>query len=185
MRILVACEFSGVLRDAFQARGHDVWSCDLVPTESKGPHIVNDCRNVLLENWDLMVAFPPCTYLCRSGARYWKTRQFEQKQALNLVRALMEAPIPRIAIENPIGLISTRIRKPDQIIQPWQFGHKVSKATCLWLKGLPLLFPNGIQADRLTVIHNMPPGPERSRNRSRTFTGIAQAMAEQWSPLLH
>lgn len=182
MRVLVACEFSGAVRDAFVKRGHAAVSCDLLPSDTAGGHIQGDVLGLLEYEWDLMVAFPPCTYLAVSGARWWSDRQSEQQAALKFVRKLIAAPIERIAIaiENPIGRISTAIRKPDQIIQPWQFGHGETKATCLWLKNLPPLEPTNIVAGRQARIHRMAPGPERSRLRSLTYPGIANAMAEQW-----
>ncbi len=180
MRVLVACEYSGTVRDAFAARGHDAWSCDLLPTERIGNHIHGDVLQHLHRNWDLMIAHPPCTHLAVSGARWFKDKQIEQIEALDFVRRLLDAPIPRIALENPISIISSRIRKPDQIIQPWQFGHGETKATCLWLKNLPKLLPTNIMEGREARIHKMPPGPNRWKERSRTFEGIAQAMAEQW-----
>lgn len=183
MRILVACEFSGVVREAFSALGHEAWSCDLLPTEIPGNHYQGDVRDILLEHWDLMVAHPPCTHLAVSGARWFKEKQAEQAEALEFVRLLMNAPIEHIAIENPISIISSRIRKPDQIIQPWQFGHGETKATCLWLKGLPKLQPTNIVEGREQRVHKMPPSPDRWRERSRTFAGIAQAMAQQWGRL--
>jgi hypothetical protein len=178
--VLVACEYSGTVRDAFAARGHDAWSCDLLPTERIGNHIHGDVLQHLHRNWDLMIAHPPCTHLAVSGARWFKDKQIEQAEALDFVHRLMDAPIPRIALENPISIISSRIRKPDQIIQPWQFGHGETKATCLWLKNLPKLLPTNIVEGREARIHKMPPGPDRWKERSRTFEGIAQAMAEQW-----
>ena len=180
MRVLVACEYSGTVRDAFAARGHDAWSCDLLPTERLGNHIHGDVLQHLHRNWDLMIAHPPCTHLAVSGARWFKDKQIEQVEALDFVRRLLDAPIPRIALENPISIISSRIRKPDQIIQPWQFGHGETKATCLWLKNLPKLVPTNIVEGREARIHKMPPGPDRWKERSRTFEGIAQAMAQQW-----
>jgi hypothetical protein len=180
MRILVACEFSGAVRDAFRARGHEAWSCDLLPTEVPGPHIQGDVREVLGWGWDLMVAHPPCTHLAVSGARWFKDKQQEQREALDFVRALLDAPIPRIALENPVSVISSHIRKPDQVIQPWQFGHGETKATCLWLKNLPRLRPTDVVVGRENRVWRMPPGPDRWRERSRTFTGIALAMADQW-----
>jgi site-specific DNA-cytosine methylase len=180
VRVLVACEYSGTVRDAFAARGHDAWSCDLLPTERLGNHIHGDVLQHLHRNWDLMIAHPPCTHLAVSGARWFKDKQIEQAEALDFVHRLMDAPIPRIALENPISIISSRIRKPDQIIQPWQFGHGETKATCLWLKNLPKLLPTNIVEGREARIHKMPPGPDRWKERSRTFEGIAQAMAEQW-----
>jgi hypothetical protein len=188
VRVLVACEFSGVVRDAFRARGYDAWSCDLLPTETPGPHYTQDVRLRLLDQdfadvWDLLIAHPPCTYLAVSGARWFKDRRVEQEAALDFVRELMAAPIPRIAIENPISVISSRIRKPDQIIQPWMFGHGETKATCLWLKNLPPLKPTNIVEGRDNRVHREAPGPDRWKNRSRTLTGIAEAMADQWGSL--
>ena len=180
MRVLVACEFSGIVRDAFAAKGHDAWSCDLLPSERPGNHIQDDVLKHLDDGWDLMIAHPPCTYLAVSGARWFKYRIPEQDAALNFVLKLLNAPIPKIALENPIGRISTVIRKPDQIIQPWMFGHGETKATCLWLKGLPKLRPTNVVEGREARIHRMPPGPERGKERSRTYPGIAAAMADQW-----
>lgn len=187
MRVLVACEFSGIVRDAFARRGHDAWSCDLLPSEAPGNHHQCDVRVVLdladFYHWDLMIAHPPCTYLAVSGARWWKGRQWEQWKALAFVRNLLDAPVPRICIENPIGKISTAIRKPDQIIQPWQFGHGEVKATCFWLKNLPKLQPTSIVEGRRARVHREPPGADRWKNRSRTLIGIAEAMADQWGSL--
>ena len=183
MRILVACEYSGTVRDAFIAAGHEALSCDLLPTERPGPHHQGDVRDLLEQGWDLMIAHPPCTHLAVSGARWWKEKVTEQAEALDFVRLLMAAPIPCIAIENPVSKISSAIRKPDQIIQPWMFGHGETKATCLWLKGLPLLTPTNMVDGREQRIHKMPPGPNRWRERSRTYPGIAAAMAAQWGPL--
>ena len=180
MRVLVACEFSGAVREAFRARGHDAWSCDLLETEIPGQHIVGDVLGVIGDGWDLMIAHPPCTHLAVSGARWWKDKQQEQADALEFVRRLMVAPIERIAIENPVSKISSAIRKPDQIVQPWQFGHGETKATCLWLKGLPKLRPTDVVEGREAKVHRMPPGPNRWRERSRTYAGIAKAMAQQW-----
>ena len=195
MNVLVACEFSGIVRDAFRERGHEAWSCDLlgpedVPEEfsrQRWPayHLEGDVRAFLDrtpwgEPWDLLLAFPPCTHLCSSGARWFAGKQREQRDALIFVRELLDAPIQRVALENPIGVISSHIRKPDQIIQPWQFGHGEVKATCLWLKGLPCLVPTNIVEGRRPRVHYESPGPDRWRNRSRTLPGIAQAMAEQW-----
>jgi site-specific DNA-cytosine methylase len=180
VKVLVACEFSGVVRDAFIIRGHDAMSCDLLPTEQMGPHYQGDVRDILGDVWDLMIAHPPCTHLACSGARYFYRKQSEQAEALEFVRLLLEAHIERICIENPISVISTRIRKPDQIIQPWMFGHGETKATCLWLKNLPLLSPTRIVEGRLHRIHKLAPSATRWKERSRTFEGIAQAMAEQW-----
>lgn len=180
MRVLVACEFSGVVRDAFRAYGHDAISCDLLPTEQPtGPHIQDDVRSLDLSRYDLMVAHPPCTYLAVSGARWFAWRQAEQKLALDFVRWLMAAPIP-YAIENPISVISSRIRKPDQIVQPWQFGHGETKAICLWLQGLPRLQPTDIVEGREPRVHYASPSPTRWKTRSRFYQGIAAAMAAQW-----
>ena len=180
MRVLVACEFSGTVRDAFRARGHDALSCDLLPTEQPGPHYQGPVEDILGDGWDIMIAHPPCTHLAVSGARWWKDKRREQAAALDFVRLLLAAPIPRIALENPISIISTAIRKPDQIIQPWQFGHGETKATCLWLCGLPPLVPTNIVPGREARIHKMPPSPDRWKERSRTYAGIAAAMAAQW-----
>ena len=185
MKVLVACEFSGIVRDAFAKRGHDAWSCDLLPTETPGQHFQGDILEYLCEEyeWDLMVAFPPCTHLAVSGARWFKDKCNEQKESLGFVRTLLNASIKRIALENPTGVISTQIRKPDQIIQPWQFGHGETKATCLWLKNLPLLQPTNIVEGRSPRVHREPPSKDRWKNRSRTLTGIANAMANQWGTL--
>ncbi len=179
-KVLIACEFSGAVRDAFRAIGHDAWSCDILPTEVEGPHYQCDVRDVIVAGWDLMIAHPPCTHLAVSGARWFKHKAREQAEALDFVRELMAAPIPRIAIENPVSIISSRIRKADQTIQPWQFGHGEVKATCLWLKNLPKLQPKQIVEGREARVHRMPPGPDRWKERSRTFHGIADAMARQW-----
>jgi site-specific DNA-cytosine methylase len=187
MRVLVACEFSGTVRDAFSKRGHFAVSADLLPTEhlrlAVSGHVTGDVRAILCASWDLMIAHPPCTHLAASGARWWPAKQREQSAALEFFRLLLESPVPRIAIENPVGLPSTAIRKPDQIIQPWQHGHGETKATCLWLKGLPPLRPTRIVAGREARIHRMSPSPNRWRERSRTFAGIAEAMADQWGNL--
>jgi hypothetical protein len=180
MRVLIACEFSGVVRDAFAARGHEAWSCDLLPTEANGWHFVDDVRRRIDWGWDLMIAHPPCTHLAVSGARWFKDKQAEQAEALQFVRDLLAAPIERIALENPISIISSRIRKPDQIVQPWQFGHGETKATCLWLKNLPKLVPTNIVEGRQPRVHFASPGPDRWKERSRTLQGIAEAMADQW-----
>lgn len=181
LRVLVACEFSGTVRRAFAARGWDAWSCDLLPAEDDSPqHVVGDVRVALGLKWDLLIAHPPCTHLAVSGARWFKDKRVEQAAALDFVRLLLAAPVRHIALENPISIISSRVRKPDQVIQPWQFGHGETKATCFWLKNLPLLQPTEIVAGREARVHRMPPGPDRWRERSRTFTGIAAAMAEQW-----
>ena len=183
MRVLVACEFSGVVRDAFSARGHDAWSCDLLPTEKPGPHIQDDLINHVSDGWDLMLAFPECTHLAVSGARWFKHKLWKQREAIDFFMTLTLVPIPRIAIENPIGIMSTRYQKPDQIIQPWQFGHGETKATCLWLKNLPKLIPTNIVEGRVARVHYEPPSPDRWKNRSRTYQGIADAMADQWGSL--
>lgn len=188
MKVLIACEFSGVVREAFRALGHDAWSCDLIPCEQGSyRHYEKDIQWVLdvhgirrSPKWDMMIAFPPCTHLCVSGARWFKDKATEQTAAIEFFMALANAPIEKIAIENPIGIMSTRYRKPDQIIQPWQFGHGETKATCLWLKNLPKLTPTGIVDGRIARVHREPPGPDRWKNRSRTYVGIAKAMAEQW-----
>ncbi len=215
MKVLVACEYSGRVRDAFLANGHDAMSCDLLPTEVPGPHYQGSVTDVINDGWDLMICHPPCTHLAVSGARHFEAKQASgvQQEALDFVRLLLDAPIARIALENPISIISSRIRKPDQIIQPWMFGEDASKSTCLWLKGLPLLKPTNIVEGQLYCCgskiengdvrgcpncngdkkakriyanqtpsgqNNVPPGPDRWKNRSRTFEGIAKAMADQW-----
>lgn len=184
MRVLVACEFSGLVRNAFAEWGHDAWSCDLLPTELPGQHYEADIRDVLLLQWDLMIAHPPCTHLASSGARWFQEKPLEQIQALTFVEMLLNAPIPRIALENPVSIISTRIRPPDQIIQPFHFGNGETKATCLWLKNLPPLKPNhfGVMGRRPRV-HYMSQSPDRGHERSRTIYGIAAAMAQQWGSL--
>lgn len=186
MRVLIACEFSGVVRDAFRSRHHDAWSCDLLPTESGNGkfHFQEDVAEVIGRYaWDLMIAHPPCTHLAVAGARWFKDKQQEQQKALEFVKMLMNAPIAKIALENPISIISSKICKPDQIIQPWQFGHGETKATCLWLKGLPNLQPTNIVDGREARVHRMPPSLDRWKERSRTYQGIADAMAEQWGEL--
>lgn len=181
MKVLVACEFSGTVRDAFSEQGHDAWSCDVLPSESlTGNHHQCDVRDVLDEGWDLMIAHPPCTHLAVSGARWFKDKKVEQREALDFVRLLLDAPIEKIALENPISVISTKIRKPDQIVQPWMFGHGETKATCLWLKNLPKLVPTNVVDGREARVHRMPPGKDRWKKRSITYSGIAQAMAQQW-----
>ena len=196
MNVLIACEFSGTVRDAFRALGHDAMSCDFIPTAKPGPHYLGDVRDVLNEGWDLMIAHPPCTYLCSSGL-HWNKRRPERAaqtdEAVEFVRMLMDAPIPHIAIENPIGCLSSRIRKPDQIIQPWQYGHDASKATCLWLKNLlPLrgtsfVLPRYVDRKKRWANqcdsgqNKLGPSPERWAERSLTYQGIADAMATQWS----
>lgn len=186
MRVLVACEYSGVVRDAFIRGGHEAMSCDLLPTEVPGPHYQGDVRDVLDYPWDLMIAHPPCTHLSVSGARHFEAKRQDgrQQSAVSFFMALAKADIPMIAIENPVCVMSSMWRKPDQTIQPWQFGHGETKATCLWLKGLPLLRPTNIVDGREQRIHRMPPSADRWKERSRTFIGIAQAMADQWGSIL-
>ena len=183
MKVLVACEYSGRVRNAFAALGHEAWSCDLLPAEDSGAnHYQGDVRDMLAQPWDLMIAHPPCTHLAVSGARHFAAKQASgvQQEALDFVRLLLSADVPRIALENPVSIISTRIRKPEQIIQPWMFGHGETKATCLWLKGLPRLVPTNIVSGREARVHRMSPGPDRWKERSRTYQGIADAMAMQW-----
>ena len=182
MNVLVGCEFSGAVRNAFLKRGHMAYSCDLIPSDDNSPwHIQADVRDVIhATRWDLAIFHPPCTHLAVSGARWFKDKKQEQADALEFVRLLLNAPIPRIALENPVSIISTRIRPPDQIIQPWMFGHGETKATCLWLKNLPKLQPTTIVDGREARVHKMPPSPTRWKERSRTYQGIAEAMADQW-----
>jgi hypothetical protein len=193
MRVLIACEYSGTVRDAFIAQGHDAMSCDLLPSDRPGPHYQGDIVDIIGDDWGLMIAHPPCTHLAVSGAKHFAQKQADGRQtaALEFVRTLMDAPIPRICVENPVSIISTRIRKPDQIIQPWQFGHEATKTTCLWLKGLPPLVPTNIvgkgarhvtkSGKSLPQWYNLPPSADRWKIRSATFQGIADAMAAQWS----
>lgn len=183
MKILVSCEYSGAVRDAFIRLGHDAMSCDLLPTDVPGPHYQGDVRDVLDYPWDMMIAFPPCTALAVSGARHFeeKRKDGRQQSGASFFMSLAKADIPRIAIENPISIMSTLWRKPDQIIQPWMFGHGETKATCLWLKNLPPLKPTNIVEGREQRIHKMGPSPDRWKERSKTFPGIAEAMAAQWS----
>ena len=196
MSVLVACEYSGTVRDAFRGAGYDAMSCDLLPTDALGPHYQGDVRDIIGNGWDLMIAHPPCTYLCSSGL-HWNKRRPERAQmtedALDFVRLLLDAPIPRIALENPIGCIGTRIRKADQTIQPWQFGHDASKSTCLWLKNLPPLAPTSVVEPRIangkkrwanqtdSGQNRLPPSEDRWKIRSETYAGIAAAMANQWA----
>lgn len=192
MRVLIACEYSGTVRDAFRAAGHDAMSCDLLPTDRPGPHHQGDVFDIIGNDWDLMIAHPPCTHLAVSGAKHFAAKQADGRQAAALlfVQRLLDAPIPRIALENPVSIISSQIRRPDQIIQPWMFGHEATKTTCLWLKGLPHLIPTDIvgKGERhvtkggksLPVWYNLPPSPNRWKIRSATFQGIADAMAAQW-----
>ena len=192
MRVLIACEYSGAVRDAFIRAGHYAASCDLLPSDSPlGDHYQCDVTAILDHDWDLMIAHPPCTHLSVSGARWFKGKQAKQAAALDFVRQLLDAPIPRIALENPVSIISSHIRKPDQIIQPWMFGHEATKTTCLWLKGLPHLTPTNIvgkgarhitkSGKSLPKWYNLPPSADRWKIRSATFQGIADAMAAQWS----
>lgn len=218
MRILIACEFSGIVRDAFIKRGHDAWSCDILPTESPGPHIQDDVLLHLEDGWDMMIAHPPCTHLAVSGAKHFHKKEKEQHEAMLFVFSLVDAPVEKIAIENPVSVISRYYRKPDQIIQPWQFGHEESKATCLWLKNLPLLKPTMIMPEsyscqcginfplecgkygcpnchgenKVVIGHGhkqitksgkvLPKwySNAKGKKRSKTFQGIADAMADQW-----
>ena len=187
-RVLVACEYSATVRDAFRARGFDAWSCDLLPTEGDPRwHIQGDAIEAAYgQHWDLMIAHPPCTDLAVSGARHFAAKVADGRQArsLQFVQSLLDAPIAHIALENPVSIISSRIRKPDQIIQPWQFGHGETKATCLWLKNLPRLVPTNVVEGREPRVHRMAPGPNRWKERSRTFQGVADAMALQWGDVL-
>lgn len=184
MRVLVACEYSGRVREAFRARGHDAWSCDLLPSEDDSPHhMQGDVMGLFLGRpWDLMIAHPPCTHLAVSGARHFEEKRADgrQQEAIEFFLTLARAPVPLIAIENPVCVMSSVWRKPDQVIQPWQYGHGETKATCLWLKGLPPLIPTDIVEGREPRVHRMPPGPNRWKERSRTYQGIANAMADQW-----
>jgi len=192
MKVLVACEYSGKVRDAFIKRGHDAMSCDLLSTDSPGPHYQGDVLDILNDGWDLMIAHPPCTYLAVSGLHWNKRvlgRAEKTEKALSFVQALMDAPIDKIAIENPVSCISSRIRKPDQIVQPWWFGHDASKKTCFWLKNLPALVEtNRLPGDDKTRRANqtasgqnkLGPSADRWKIRSETYQGIANAMAEQW-----
>ncbi len=185
MKVLVACEFSGVVRDAFIARGHDAVSCDLLPTEIPGPHIQADVFTILDDGWDMMIFFWPCTNMAVSGARWFRQKREQQDADVeSFIRLAGWPTIPRIAGENPIGILSTRYRKPDQIIQPWMFGHPETKATCIWRKGLPSLVPTDIVDGRYGRVWREPPSPDRWKKRSRTYPGIANAMAEQWGSQL-
>lgn len=184
----MACEFSGIVRDAFSELGHDAWSCDLLPTERPGNHIQGDVLEILNDNWDMMIAHPPCTHLAVSGARWFKYKQKEQTDALEFVRKLMNAPIQKICVENPVSVINTKIRRPDQIVHPWMFGHPETKATCLWLKNLPLLIPTNDVKDEMILLpknkrmrlYYLPPSKDRWKLRSLAYAGIAKGMAEQW-----
>jgi hypothetical protein len=194
MRVLIACEFSGIVRDAFKARGYDAWSCNLLPTERLGNHIQRNILEILNDGWNMMIAFPPCTHLAVSGARWFKNKQKEQEEAIKFVESLWAAPINKIAIENPVGVLSTKscLGKPRQIIQPYWFGHEAQKQTCLWLKNLPRLrATNMVDRGKIYITKSgkkrggvwtmcLPPSPDRWKIRSRTFYGVADAMAEQW-----
>jgi len=183
MKVLIACEFRGAVRDAFIAKGHDAISCDLLPTEKPGPHYQGDVFDIIDYGFDLMIAHPPCTHLSVSGARHFVEKRIDGRQqaAVSFFKKLAKSDIEMIAIENPISIISSLWRKPDQIIQPWQFGHGETKSTCLWLKNLPKLTPTNIVSGRDARIHKMLPSPDRWKERSRTFKGIADAIASQWS----
>lgn len=195
MKVLVACEFSGIVREAFKARGHDAWSCDLLPTEQPGQHIQGDVLEILDDGWDMMIAHPPCTYLAVSGACHFNRlgRKEKQDEALTFFRRMLDAPIPRVAVENPVGVTSTKIRKPDQWIQPYEHGHEAMKKTGLWLRNLPKLIPTNIVSKGPIWINRdgtrrgsrwhmcLPPTADRWKIRSRTFQGIANAMSEQWN----
>ena len=197
MKILVACEFSGTVRDAFSRGGHEAWSCDLLPSEKPGNHYQGNVLDIICDGWDLMVAHPPCTFLTVAANKWMKPefadrfpdRPQQREEAVSFFMAMINAPIPQIAVENPIGVISSRYRKPDQVVQPWMFGHGETKATCFWLKGLPRLIPTHIDGDMFAAetppereqrLHNLPPSPTRWMERSKTFQGIADAMAAQW-----
>lgn len=195
MRVLIACEFSGIVRDAFSAKGHDAWSCDLLPSERQGNHIQDDVLQHLQDGWDMVLGFPPCTFLCNSGVRWLKgnsERQTNRQNAIRFVKTIWDAPCERVCIENPIGCLSTAWMKPSQIIQPFDHGHPDWKSTCLWLRGLPLLQPSvitfpeqvvggGMKPGRISSrIHRLPPSDHRWKDRSRTYEGIAKAMADQW-----
>ena len=182
MRVLIACETSGRVRDAFRAAGHDAVSCDVLPTEAPGPHIEGDVLPHLADGWDMIVAFPPCTHLAVSGARHFAAKRADGRQAdgIAFFLAITAAPVAKLAIENPVGIMSSLYRKPDQVIQPWQFGHGETKATCLWLRGLPPLVPTDVVPGREARVHRMPPSPNRWKQRSATYPGIASAMAAQW-----
>ena len=184
MKVLVGCECSGVVRDAFLACGHDAISCDLSPTDVPGPHYTGDVMDLLDYPWDLCILHPPCTHLSVSGARHFKAKWADGRQQtavaffMRLVRGTSH--VPRVAIENPVCIMSSLWRRPDQIVQPWEYGHGETKATCLWLKGLPLLQPTNIVNGREARIHRLPPSPERAKIRSQTYPGIAEAFATQW-----
>jgi hypothetical protein len=183
MRVLIACEYSGTVREAFKKRGHTAMSCDLLPTEIPGLHYQGDVFNIINDDWDLMIAHPPCTHLAVSGARHFAAKRADgrQQEGINFFMRLAEAKVMKKCIENPVCIMSTIWRKPDQVIQPWQYGHGETKATCLWLEGLPRLVPTKVVDGREQRVHNLPPSPDRWKLRSTTYQGIADAMAEQWS----
>lgn len=185
MKVLIACECSGKVREAFKRKGHDAWSCDILPSDIPGQHYQCDIFEVLGRDWDMVIAFPPCTDLSVSGARWFKQKQADGRQmaAINFFMAMVNCGAPKICVENPISIMSRHYRKPDQIIQPWQFGHGETKATCLWLKGLEPLQPTNIVEGRTARIHRMAPGADRAKKRSETYQGIADAMAEQWGAI--
>jgi site-specific DNA-cytosine methylase len=187
MRILISCEYSGIVRDAFKALGHEAMSCDLLPTDSPGNHYKGDVRDVLDYPWDLMIAHPPCTHLSVSGARHFTEKRVDgrQQSAVSFFMMLAKSDIPMIAIENPVCIMSSLYRKPDQIIHPWQYGHGETKSTCIWLKNLPALKPTNVVDGRDDRIHKMSPGPDRGKERSKTYQGIADAMANQWGGLMN
>lgn len=184
MKVLIACEYSGRVRESFREKGHEAVSCDILPSLVEGPHRQEDVLGILAEGWDLLVAFPPCTHLARSGARWFPLKEKEQNEAADFFMALINAPIPKIAIENPVGVMSTRYRKPDQIIHPWMFGDEARKQTCLWLKNLPLLKSTEIVSEGEIVVHGGKKIPawysNHKKRRDLTFLGIAKAMADQW-----
>lgn len=191
LNVIIVCEYSGIVRDSFIARGHNAVSCDILPSDSPGPHLQMDARLVDYSGYDLAICHPPCTHLATSGARWFKNKVQEQIDALAFVQFLMDLPVEKICIENPLSVISTRIRKPDQKVQPYWFGHPEQKTTCLWLKNLPLLVPTNMVAPgpvhitksgkSMPAWYNIPPGPDRWKLRSKTFSGLADAMADQWT----
>ena len=183
MRVLVACEFSGTVRDAFAKRGHDAWSCDLLPSEKPGNHLQCDVFEALEQKWDLLIAHPPCTHLAVSGARWFPEKKKEQKEALRFFLDILNANVPMVCVENPVSIVSSFIRKPTQKIQPWMFGHGETKTTCLWLKNLPKLKPTNVVPGREARVHKLPPSEDRWKLRAKTYQGIADAMAEQWGKL--
>lgn len=193
MRVLIACEYSGIVREAFARRGHDAWSCDLLPTEQPGQHYQGDVRDMLGDDWDMVIAHPPCTHLAVSGAAWFEEKRADgrQQEAIDFFMRFARLKCERVAIENPVGIMSSVWREPDQTIHPWQFGHAEQKATCLWLKNLPRLQPTrNVYGEMMQLprnqrerLHFLPPSDTRSMERSRTFQGIADAMAEQWSVL--